>query len=165
MARIAVMSVFLLATYSLPAIAQSRAGRACPHGRADAKTVEASGTLPFAVGSVREVLDSVLTARGYRGRVSDARGTRLSQPKFTWPQGTEGEAWHGRDSPGVEVMVRTASRGDSTDFSVLSHVVCLSGDARPETDPESVETHLEQAAAVEIATAVAEALGKRVARP
>jgi hypothetical protein len=145
--------------------APGRSSPACPRGHADAKTVEASGTFPFTIDVVRPVLDSVLTARGYRGHVSDASGTRLSQPKFTWPRGTEGESWHGTDSPGVEIMVRTVGRGDSTDFSVVSHVVCLSGDPRPESDPESVETRLEQAAAVEVASAVAEGLGKRVSRP
>lgn len=52
---------------------------------------------------------------------SSVRGEIVTQPKFSWPTGTESENWHPESSPGVALIIAAVATGtDSTAFAVTA---------------------------------------------
>lgn len=48
----------------------------------------------------------------------------LTAPSYTWPRGTERDAWHGAEHPGVEVFLYTRADGDSTTVTIAARALC-----------------------------------------
>jgi hypothetical protein len=61
----------------------------------------------------------------------------LTAPSYAWPAGTETEAWHGSEHPGVELSLFTRATGDSTQVTIGARALCLvrgPGEATPTAD-------------------------------
>ena len=71
----------------------------------------------------------------------------ITAPSHTWPAGTETEAWHGTEHPGVELFMYTRPVGDSTHVTIGARALCRvrgPGESVPSADVgtslESVST-------------------------
>lgn len=66
-------------------------------------------------------LAGAVVQQGYTIADSSAAGGRIvTAPLIGWPKGTETEAWHGKDSPGVVLYVTAHAKGDSTTIEIGS---------------------------------------------
>lgn len=61
----------------------------------------------------------------------------ITAPSHAWPAGTESEAWHGPEHPGLEMFLVTRSAGDSTVVTIGARALCLvPGTNDPSRSPE-----------------------------
>lgn len=78
-----------------------------------------SVTLPGAQPQLFAQLVQLLTKNGYTiADSSTSAGHILTAPRYAWPAGTEKESWHGRESPGVVLLIDARPKGDSTAISI-----------------------------------------------
>jgi hypothetical protein len=130
----------------------------CSHGPADDEAVMVTATVRAERARIRAVVDTTLRGLGY---AVSGRETTLDQvvtePRFTWPVGTESEPWHGAVNPGVQIIVDLEPVGDSTRLHVASSAVCALAADSAGPSPAKVESNLETLSAVQVATALATA--------
>ena len=48
----------------------------------------------------------------------------MTAPSYAWPAGTEREAWHGPEHPGIEVFLFTNRVADSTTVTISARALC-----------------------------------------
>lgn len=139
-----------------PALA---AASPCAHGPADDKAVMVTATVLVGRPRIRAVVDTALRGLGYAVSARETTPDQIvTEPRFTWPEGTESESWHGSASPGVQLVVDLEAAGDSTRVHVASSAVCALPADSAAPPPAKVESNLETMSAVQAATAIARAL-------
>lgn len=97
----------------------------CRHGEADKQGISVSVTTPAHPTRVAASVDSVLRAQGYTVSSSpQAEGRWTIAPRFSWLPELDTASWHGAEHPGVQVVVQTEARRDSTALSVGAQTLC-----------------------------------------
>jgi hypothetical protein len=147
----------------LPVTLAAQTAPPCRNGPADEKRIRVDATVPAPLATVYQLGDSVLQAHGYTWTAAGPVSERVTAPRYTWPPGSEGEPWHGAESPGLVIIFSAFTAHDSTRLSVSSEVVCRV--SAPEVEPadSSVESQLRVLGLVEVVSGLAEALRHRLA--
>lgn len=84
--------------------------------------------LPGAPSAIFEKMTAALRKQGYTiADSSRSSGSITTAPSFRWPAGSEKEAWHGRESPGVLLAVRMEPAGDSTTVRIVGQSPTVAG--------------------------------------
>jgi hypothetical protein len=139
--------------------------RDCPNGLADDKSIRVDATVAVPLSTLYEVGDSVLTAHGFQWTATTPVSARITAPRYTWPPGSEGEPWHGTESPGLVITLSAFAAHDSTRLSILSQVRCRVSAPAVEPTDSSVESQLRVLGAVEIVSGLSDALRQRSPAP
>jgi hypothetical protein len=139
----------------------AQAAPPCPNGPADEKSIRVDATVAVPLATVYQLGDSVLRAHGYSWTASSPVSERVTAPRYTWPPGSDGEPWHGAESPGLVIMFSAFTAHDSTRLSISSQVVCRVSPPEVEPTDSSVESQLRVLGAVEVVSGLAEALRHR----
>ena len=149
----AALLIALAATAPRPLAAQqvdSAPPPACRNGAADEAATMVSVVLPQPLRVIAAEVDSALHTLGYAlSPAESSPGQWVTVPRFVWPAGSEAEPWHGDENPGVQLVVDLAVEKEGTRFSVAASAVCRV------REPDGVETQLETAAALQVASSVA----------
>jgi hypothetical protein len=72
----------------------------------------------------------------------------VTAPSYAWPAGTESEAWHGAEHPGVEIYLFTRAVADSTQVTIGARALCLVRGPGETTPSTTVGTSLESISAL-----------------
>ena len=67
----------------------------------------------------------------------------MTAPSYVWPRGTEREAWHGAEHPGIELFLFTHRAGDSTTVTISARALCKVPGASGSTRDGEVGRNLE----------------------
>lgn len=115
-----------------------------------------SATFPRPQSQLFALASTVLREQGFLLASSDSGLGRIETlPRFTWPAGTESEAWHGSDNPGVVISIRTqAVASDSTAFSVGARTLCAVKGPGESIPSDSVGKMLRMITALQVANGV-----------
>lgn len=146
----------LLFGLAAPVAAQTSAG--CPNGPADDKSIRVDATVAVPLHTVYQLSDSLLAAHGFHWTAASPVSARVTAPRFTWPAGSENEPWHGAENPGLIITIAAFTAHDSTRFSISSEVLCRISSAEVEPTDSSVESQLRLLGAMEMVTALTDAL-------
>ncbi len=146
----------LLLALSAPLKAQTAPG--CPNGPADDKSIRVDATVAIPLHTLYQLSDSLLTAHGFRWTAASPVSARITAPRFTWPPGSENEPWHGAENPGLIITISAFTAHDSTRFSISSEVLCRISSVEVEPTDSSVESQLRVLGAMEMVTALTDAL-------
>ncbi|HWE41147.1 MAG TPA: hypothetical protein VG432_01485 [Gemmatimonadaceae bacterium] len=94
----------------------------------DSRHIGVTVTLPGPPSAIFAKLLDALTKQGYTIADSSRETGRITTaPTLSWPKGSEKEAWHGSDSPGVLLVVRMQTKGDSTTVSISGQSPTVAG--------------------------------------
>jgi hypothetical protein len=125
MTRLIPASAALVATLLATGLAAQNDGPRCPNGESRADAISISVDVDAHPTRVAAVLDSLLERDGYEVRGSPgATGTWSIAPRFTWPDELKNELWVQDPHPGLQMMVGSEKRADSTHVEIAARVVC-----------------------------------------
>jgi len=157
--RLRLLPLYSLLLGAMPLGAQTAAR--CPNGSADDRSIRIDATVAVPLLTLYHVGDSILTVHGFQWTAASPVSARITAPRFTWPPGSEGEAWHGTESPGLVITISAFTAHDSTRLSISSQVLCRVSAPEVEPTDSSVESQLRVLGAVEIVSGLTEALRRQ----
>ena len=152
---------FAFASLLSNALDAEHAGRLnqCKHGRANGYFTGARVAVASPSATVARTLDSLLPALRYGiDSATSVSGRWVSKMRFSWPNGTEQESWHGTEHPGLRIVVSAVTRGDSTEVSAAAQVMCILDAPDVDAKQESVSSKLKLMSVLEVISS----LSKRV---
>ena len=128
----------------------------------DTSWIMINATLPRPARAVLDSAHAVLLRQGFVVDRSTSSGSRLhTAPRFTWPEGTETEDWHGEANPGVRVVVIAEPRAaDSAAVRIAAQAVCAVVAPGKSTPSDDVGETLRMITALQVTNALRKALGR-----
>ena len=154
----------LAACAQRPAAAQavtSRPSPTCAAQPRDTSWVIINATLPQPAPSVIDSARVVLVRQGFVLTPASSALRLQTAPRFTWPEGTEAETWHGEENPGVRVVISAEPRSaDSAAVSIAARAVCAVAAPGSTVPSDEVGETLQMITALQVANALSKPRGR-----
>jgi hypothetical protein len=145
-----------------PQTAPSGPATSCAALPKDTSWIMINATLPRTARSVLDSAQVVLVRQGFVLEPRTGPNSRLeTAPRFTWPEGTAAEDWHGEANPGVRVVVSAEPRSaDSAAVSIAARAVCAVAAPGSSVPSDEVGETLRMITALQVTNAIRKALGR-----